>query len=171
MCFLSQLLPPDTPAVLWTVMDNVAIHECMWRGKKINGTLPTSVWPGFPLWCLIHFWCLVEMVYLLSLMMSQTSFHTLLQTTNLPSDRKMAPNGSLAFIFEAIHEFQKNLNEARLGGDASCMSLCVYSVSVIQVGFKKHLLGICHVPASMQAPERKPTMGKKGLPSLNSMFY
>lgn len=27
MCCLSQLLPPDTPAVLWSGMDNVAIHE------------------------------------------------------------------------------------------------------------------------------------------------
>ena len=30
MCCLSQLLPPGTPAVLWSVMDNVAIHEWMW---------------------------------------------------------------------------------------------------------------------------------------------
>lgn len=65
----------------------------------------------------------------------------------------------------------KETKRGEAGRWCSLHGLCVYSVSVLQVGFKKHFLGICRVPASMQAPERKPTMGKTGLPSLNSMFY
>lgn len=87
----------------WIMLSSM--NEC--GGKKINGTFPASMWPGLPLWSLICFWCLVETVHLLGLMMSETLFHAFLKPPIFLLTEKWLKVVLQHLFLKAIHELGK----------------------------------------------------------------